>query len=70
MKIRITGAGIFGIDGEIKPGTELEVKDAPAGWVGRYEVVTNNAPKEAKMVANPARDDDKPARRSRPKADD
>ncbi len=40
MKIRITRGGIFGKDGEIAVGTELDVKEEPKGWVGRYEVIS------------------------------
>lgn len=40
MKIRITGTGIFGKDGEIVVGTEFTVKDEPTAWAGRYEVLS------------------------------
>lgn len=40
MKIRITRGGIFGKDGEIAVGTELDVKEEPKGWGGRYEVIS------------------------------
>lgn len=56
MKIRITSGGIFGTDGEIPVGSEFDVEDVPAGWEGRFEVVTKAASKEAKAVANPAKD--------------
>ena len=36
MKIWITKGGIFGAKGEIAVGTELDVKDEPTGWAGRY----------------------------------
>lgn len=54
MKIEITAGGIFGATGEIPIGTELTVKEAPLGWVGRYRIigktdgktpVTNDGPK-------------------------
>lgn len=69
MKIRIIKGGIFGAGGEIAIGTELDVTKAPDGWVGRYEVVTPDAPKDAKPIMNPAKadDSDKP-RRARPQA--
>ena len=67
MKIRITAGGIYGAKGEIAIGTEFDVKEAPRGWDGRYEVVSREVPKEAVPVTNPAKDDadDKPARRPR-----
>ena len=40
MRIKITKGGIFGQKGEIPIGTELTVKEEPAGWAGRYEVVS------------------------------
>ena len=55
MKIRITAGGIFGADGEIPIGTEIELKSAPDAWAGRYEVIGKDAPKDAKAVANPAK---------------
>ena len=74
MRIRITGRGIFGVDGEIPVGTEIDVKSEPKGWVGRYEIVTGEAPKEAVFVANPVTDlidpsQIKPIRRGRPRKD-
>lgn len=39
MRIRITKGGIYSATGEIAVGTELDLKEAPAGWAGRYEVV-------------------------------
>ncbi|EJU15163.1 hypothetical protein LH128_00230 [Sphingomonas sp. LH128] len=67
MKIRITAGGIYGAKGEIAIGTEFEVKEAPKGWDGRYEIIGKDAPKEAVPVTNPAKGDadDKPARRVR-----
>lgn len=67
MKIRIIAGGIYGKDGEIPIGTELDVKDEPTGWAGRYEVVGKDAPAEAAPVINPetARVEDRP-RRGRP----
>lgn len=65
MKIRITGGGIHGADGEIPIGTELTLKEEPTAWAGRYEIIGKDAPKDAAPVTNPAQDDDKPARRTR-----
>lgn len=69
MKIRITGRGIYGAKGEIEIGTELTVQEAPAGWAGRYEVVSKEPAKDAEAVTNPADGDKQPARRNRAKAD-
>jgi hypothetical protein len=53
MKIRITAGGIYGRRGEIPVGTEIEVMTPlPAGWAGRYEVVTGDPKPEAQPVTN------------------
>jgi len=70
MKIRITASGIYGANGEIPIGTELEVQAAPKGWAGRYEVVGKAPAKDAEPVTNPKADDDKPVRRGRPPKSD
>ncbi len=56
MKIRIKGikdgaenSGIFGNDGEIPVGTEIEVSNPPAGWAGRYDVISGG-PKEGAVA--------------------
>lgn len=55
MRIKITGRGIYGGDGEIPVGAEFEVKEAPRNWAGRYVVLDNKlAPQEKVFVANPA----------------
>ena len=46
MKIRVTGKGIYGADGEIAVGTELEVAEEPRGWRGWYVVITPNPSEE------------------------
>lgn len=59
MKIRIVGlngsdkhSGIFGADGEIAPGTEVELKDEPpAAWAGKYEVISGG-PKPGSTAIN------------------
>ncbi len=52
MRIRITARGIYGIDGELPIGTELDVSAEPVGWAGRYEVVqADPAPKAVAMPA-------------------
>lgn len=55
MKIKITGGGIFGQDGEIAIGTQLTVKEEPKGWAGRYEVISGGDTEGKKAVANPAK---------------
>lgn len=59
MRIKITKPGIFGQDGEIPVGTEIDVKDEPKGWAGRYEVI-GKAPKNATAVTNDGKGSDKP----------
>ena len=54
MKIRITAPGIYGIAGEIAIGTEFDVGEVPAGWAGRYEIVTGAPKPGAVPVTNPA----------------
>jgi hypothetical protein len=40
MRIRITAGGIYGADGELPVGTELDITGPiPEGWVARCEVV-------------------------------
>lgn len=50
MRIRITKPGIYG-NGPVEVGTELEVKEAPLGWAGKYEVIAETKGKTA--VTNP-----------------
>ena len=68
IKIRITGAGIFGADGEIKVGKVMTLKSEPKGWAGRYvviddsegkEVVTNVKPEEGKEVVTNVKSEDR-----------
>jgi hypothetical protein len=43
MRIKITKPGIYNAKGEeIAVGTELTVKSEPAGWAGRYEVISGS----------------------------
>lgn len=67
MRIKITKGGIYNAKGdEIAVGTEMDVKDEPKGWAGRYETISGK--KEAKekvAVTNPKSgalggDDDQP----------
>lgn len=53
MRIRLkapqglTTTGIYGADGkEVEVGTEIDVKDAPEGWAGRYDVIGDTEGKE------------------------
>ncbi|GGE18218.1 hypothetical protein GCM10011390_41740 [Aureimonas endophytica] len=61
MRIRIKApyegaqsSGVYGQDGEIPIGTEIDVKDEPTGWAGRYEVISGGDSDEGKTpVLNP-----------------
>ena len=52
MRIRITSGGIFGAKGEVPVGTEFDVKDVPAGWAGRYQVVSRDPSPGSTPVTN------------------
>jgi hypothetical protein len=52
MRIKVTGRGIYGGGGEIGIGTEIDVRNVPAGWAGRYEVITGNPVPAAKAIVN------------------
>lgn len=75
MRIRITARGIYGADGEIPIGSEFDIAgEPPAGWAGRYDVVTKSAPKDAELVVNPgsagsAEPEVEAPRRGRPRKD-
>ncbi len=61
MKIRIkapyagaTSSGIYGKDAkEIPIGTEMDVKEEPTGWAGRYDVISGGDSKAKTAVTNP-----------------
>jgi hypothetical protein len=54
MRIRIIKEGLFG-DGPIPVGAEFNVRGAPpAGWAGKYVVLTPEPAPEAEPVVNPA----------------
>lgn len=54
MRIKITGGGIFGGSGEVPVGSEHDLQgDPPAGWAGRYIVVSDKAA-ESTAITNPA----------------
>ena len=70
MKIRITKDGIYG-NGPIAIGTEINVLGAvPAGWAGKYEIVTDDPAPEAEAVTNPAEPAPDAPRRGRPRKAD
>ena len=53
MKIRITAGGIFGLKGEIEPGTEFDIKDEPpAAWAGKFELIERGPVKGSKPITN------------------
>ena len=52
MRIKITKGGIFGAQGEIEIGTEIDLDQEPTGWVGRYEVISSGGQGKT-LVANP-----------------
>ncbi len=54
MKIRITQPGLYGAEGPIPVGTEIEVTKEPVDWAGRYELVDRPAPKGSDTaIVNP-----------------
>jgi hypothetical protein len=50
MKIKITKPGIFGKDGELAIGSEIEVSKEPIAWAGRYEVISGDPVAGAELV--------------------
>ena len=61
MKIRLkapaglSSTGIYGADGvEMPVGHEMEVKEEPKGWAGRYDVLSGGETKGKTAVINPA----------------
>jgi|TARA_R100000093_G_scaffold64878_1_gene35837 hypothetical protein len=58
MRIEITGRGIYGRDGEIPIGTQVDLKSEPLGWRGRYKIVTDDPKSDAQPITNPARETD------------
>ena len=64
MKIRITKDGLFGA-GPINIGAEFVVNGkVPAGWAGKYEIVSDDPAPESVPVINP-----EAPRRGRPRKD-
>lgn len=60
MKIRLKapaglpGTGIYGADGvEMPVGHEMEVKEEPKGWAGRYDVLSGGDQVGKTAVTNP-----------------
>lgn len=63
MKIRITSPGIYGLEatadnphGEYPVGHEIDLgkNDAPAGWTGRYEIISGKPPEDADFITGTA----------------
>jgi hypothetical protein len=61
MKIRLKapaglqGTGIYGKDGvEMPVGHEMEVKEEPKGWAGRYDIISGGTSAGKTPVTNPA----------------
>ncbi len=53
MRIKITKGGVYASNGkEIEVGSELDVKNEPTGWAGRYEVISGAASGKT-SVTNP-----------------
>ncbi|GAA0212502.1 hypothetical protein [Brevundimonas nasdae] len=53
MRVKITKPGIYTSEGkEIEVGTELDVKNEPTVWAGRYEVLSGDG-KGKTAVTNP-----------------
>lgn len=66
MKIRLkapeglTSTGIYGKDGKEMPvGYEMDVKEEPKGWKGRYDIISGGPSEGKTAVVNPA-DSDSP----------
>lgn len=54
MRIKITAGGIYDGEGkEIPVGTEVTVKEEPAVWAGRYEVISGGEKPGKTAVTNP-----------------
>ena len=52
MRVKITSRGLYGRNGEVPVGTEIDVADEPKALAGRYEVLATEQAKVA--VTNPA----------------
>ena len=61
MKIRVTERGIYGKDGELPLGTEIEFEDKddiPRAWRKRYAIIDGNGDvEELSTRTNPDRED-------------
>lgn len=61
VKIRIEaagpglGSGLFGLDGEIPVGTEIDLTEEPTGWGGRYTVLSRSDDPAQTAITNPAK---------------
>lgn len=66
----VTANAIFGAGGEsLQIGNEIEVDSLPDGWK-TFVTAVSSTPKGTELIVNPAQDDDKPARRGRPKGNE
>lgn len=54
MKVRITGRGIYGAEGETPIGTEVVVPFVPLSWARRCTVIEEDGDEEKTLVVNPA----------------
>jgi hypothetical protein len=60
-RIRITKGGLFGNTGELPIGEEFTLEGKPpAGWAGRYEIISQTGDKEP-VTANGGMSDDRKA---------
>lgn len=41
VKIQITAGGIYGADGELPIGHEMDLESEPTAWAGRYVVLSD-----------------------------
>jgi hypothetical protein len=57
MRIKITKPGLYNAKGDpIEVGTELDVKNEPKGWEGRYEAISSGKGSSGRtVVTNPAK---------------
>jgi hypothetical protein len=61
VKIKITAGGIYGADGEVPIGTVFTLPKKPAGWEGRYEVISGDEDEDGGAGAKTAVTADAPA---------
>lgn len=59
MKIKITAGGIYGDGKELAIGTQLNVKEEPKAWAGRYEVISGGSEGKTPATGDKASKGDK-----------